>query len=114
MNNQRRKEIKRIEDDISFIINCDNIDVSEITFIITDIQFLLEEEEWCLFNVPENLSYSEMAIRMENSIEGFNAVIELLDDFITNTGNNENIKNNNLIKEFLESIIDVLTLIRVS
>lgn len=114
MNNQRRKEIKRIENDISFIINCDNIDVSEITFIITDIQFLLEEEEWCLFNVPENLAYSEMAIRMENSIEGFNAVIELLDDFITNTGNNENIKNNNLIKEFLESIIDVLTLIRVS
>ena len=114
MNNQRRKEIKRIENDINFIINCDNIDVSEITFIITDIQFLLEEEEWCLFNVPENLSYSEMAIRMENSIEGFNAVIELLDDFITNTGNNENIKNNNLIKEFLESIIDVLTLIRVS
>ena len=114
MNNQRRKEIKRIENDISFIINCDNIDVSEITFIITDIQFLLEEEEWCLFNVPENLAYSEMAIRMENSIEGFNEVIELLDDFITNTGDNENIKNNNLIKEFLESIIDVLTLIRVS
>lgn len=114
MNNQRRKEIERIENDISFIINYDNIDVSEITFIITDIQFLLEEEEWCLFNVPENLKYSEMAIRMENSIEGFNAVIELLDDFITNTENNENIKNNDLIKEFLESIIDVLTLIRVS
>lgn len=114
MNNQRRKEIKRIENDINFIINYDNIDVSEITSIITDIQFLLEEEEWCLFNVPENLSYSEMVTRMENSIEGFNEVIELLDDFITNTGDNENIKNNNLIKEFLESIIDVLTLIRVS
>ncbi len=114
MNNQRRKEIKRIENDIDFIINCDNIDVSEITSIITDIQFLLEEEEWCLFNVPENLSYSEMVTRMENSIESFNEVIELLDDFITNAGDNENIKNNNSIKEFLESIIDVLTLIRVS
>lgn len=114
MNNQRRKEIKRIENDISFIINCDNIDVSEITFIITDIQFLLEEEEWCLFNVPENLAYSEMVSRMENSIESFNEVIELLDDFVTNTGDNENIKNNNSIKEFLRNIIDILTLIRVS
>ena len=55
-----------------------------------------------------------MVSRMENSIENFNDVIELLDDFITNTGDNENIKNNNSIKEFLRNIIDILTLIRVS
>lgn len=70
MNNKIRKEIREL--------------IEEIESINYQIQEIKDTEEEKLFNIPENLQYSERYERQENTVESLEEAINCIEETISN------------------------------
>jgi chaperonin cofactor prefoldin len=70
MNNQRRKEIKKIIDRLDIIKN--------------EIEQICNDEEDYHDNIPENLQDSDRAMSSEEAIDNLNEVLENIENAIDN------------------------------
>lgn len=73
MNNGRRKEIRDVLQKIEDLSGL-------IEEIKTDIEFIQEEEQGCLDNIPENLQGSERYERAETAVENLQSAVDILEE----------------------------------
>ncbi|MBQ9531578.1 MAG: hypothetical protein IJR70_05860 [Eubacterium sp.] len=66
MNNQRRKELDNIYNDLE-----------SIKYRLEDV---LSEEETCLYNIPENLQASERYETAEDACEAISSAVDSIDE----------------------------------
>lgn len=109
MNNNRRKKIKDIEQDILYCINNKIYDILLFSNIKGNILTVLIEEEECYENYPENLQNSFRGEAMQDAIEYLEESIQNLEDIIENANKEEND-----ILENIEECLDNLLNARLS
>lgn len=103
MNNNRRKKIKDIEQDILYCINNKIYDILLFSNIKGNILTVLIEEEECYENYPENLQNSFRGEAMQDAIEYLENALFYMEEIIKESKNNDiNFKNilNNLNETF--------------
>ena len=103
MNNNRRKKIKDIEQDILYCINNKIYDILLFSNIKGNILTVLIEEEECYENYPENLQNSFRGEAMQDAIEYLENALFYMEEIIKENKNNDiNFKNisNNLNETF--------------
>lgn len=72
MNNARRKELGKLNEKISNIL-------SELEDLKSDIQIVLDEEQECFDNLPEQLQEADRGQNMQTAIENLESALESAD-----------------------------------
>lgn len=75
MNNQRRKEINNVKEEIKFLLE-------KTKMVKTEIERIQDDEQDYLDNMPENLQYSMRAEDSQEAIDNFGDAIDCLDEVI--------------------------------
>ena len=105
MNNNRRKQIKNIEQEVLYCLKNEIYNILLFSNIKENILTVLIEEEEAYENYPENLQNSFRGEAMQDTIEYLEESIQNLEDIIENINKEEsNILEN--IEECLDNLLN--------
>ena len=82
MNNQRRKELANIINEVMCVENVS--DIKQLEGIKSDIEMVLMDEEWAFESMPENLQYSMRGEASQEAQDNMNEAIDAIDEFMSN------------------------------
>lgn len=81
MNNQRRKELANIVNEVMCVENVS--DIKQLEGIKSDIEMVLMDEEWAFESMPENLQYSMRGEASQDAQDNMNEAIDAIDEFMS-------------------------------
>ena len=105
MNKFRRKEIFRIIQVLNNLLKNNKIDFEVFEDIIYEIQTILDEEECCCDNIPENLKSGQRYDESENAIDNLYDAISELEDIDEEYSQEEIIDVISSVIEYLDNSI---------
>lgn len=119
MNNQRRKELTSVANEIACLN--DITDFGALESIKSDIEMILMDEEMAFESMPENLQYSMRGEMSQEAQDNMNEAIDTIDEYISDTEGNEpdpdldeeeledfNDENNDAFEDMKSTVIDLL------
>lgn len=87
MNNQRRRELTNVANEIACIN--DATDFGTLESIKSDIEMILMDEEMAFESMPENLQYSMRGEASQEAQDNMNEAIDTIDEYISDAEGNE-------------------------
>ena len=81
MNNQRRRELASVANEIACLNDVTDFGVLES--IKSDIEMILMDEEMAFESMPENLQYSYRGEMSQEAQDNMNEAIDAIDEFIS-------------------------------
>lgn len=81
MNNQRRRELASVANEIACLN--DATDFGTLESIKSDIEMILMDEEMAFESMPENLQYSYRGEMSQEAQDNMNEAIDAIDEFIS-------------------------------
>lgn len=97
MNKIRRKEINKIINMVEELHLCDNID-NELVNIIDKLSIILSEEEYYLYNIPDNLQNGYRYQTSEDACDNLQDAINCLTTI-----------NKNNVADVIQNVVDLLS-----
>lgn len=87
MNNQRRKELTSVANEIACLN--DATDFEALESVKSDIEMILMDEEMAFESMPENLQYSMRGEASQEAQDNMNEAIDTIDEYISDAEGNE-------------------------
>lgn len=87
MNNQRRKELTSVTNEITCLN--DATDFEALESVKSDIEMILMDEEMAFESMPENLQYSMRGEASQEAQDNMNEAIDTIDEYISDAEGNE-------------------------
>lgn len=87
MNNQRRKELTSVTNEIACLN--DATDFEALESVKSDIEMILMDEEMAFESMPENLQYSMRGEASQEAQDNMNEAIDTIDEYISDAEGNE-------------------------
>ncbi len=87
MNNQRRRELTSVANEIACLN--DTTDFEALESVKSDIEMILMDEEMAFESMPENLQYSMRGEASQGAQDNMNEAIDTIDEYISDAEGNE-------------------------